>query len=368
VRTRHVGCSVFASIAAIVIGGLVGSDAPGQTAPAPVPAVLPPAPAAGVADVVPPAAAPSETDAQHWAKDEVRCGDAWVLIDTVFKDYVAARAELQGLEDKAKAACDVVAAIQFQLNSMKNDGSQGDRPIRNEMAKAKAKQRELNHLIDAPQPLKPQLQPVPLQPKNYSANIHSSDRYSSTQSSYDQQMQDWQRRADAVNRANDNLTKKYQQNLATWKKSQSDAKTELPKVEQTIKDQQQKLEQSDAALATKQAPTLEKLKAANEDASAAGRRVSAAKAKLQVLADALKSAPETMRFKHGIVEWDAIFQPLADLEKTYVETQAEIDRVRDQMKEEAKDAGRPFPENWRHPQQDRMDAMKALITRAKAAV
>jgi hypothetical protein len=35
------------------------------------------------------------------------------------------------------------------------------------------------------------------------------------------------------------------------------------------------------------------------------------------------------------------------------------------MKAEAKAAGQPLADNWRHPQQDRLDALGALISRAK---
>ena len=58
---------------------------------------------------------------------------------------------------------------------------------------------------------------------------------------------------------------------------------------------------------------------------------------------------------------------MADLEKTLVDNQAEIDRLREQMKAEAKAAGRPFAADWRHPEQDKLDALKALLARAKAA-
>jgi chromosome segregation ATPase len=179
-------------------------------------------------------------------------------------------------------------------------------------------------------------------------------------------MDDWQRKADAITRANDALKKRYQQDLAEWKKTKDAADKELPKVDQAIKDLQGKIDQSAAALTTKQAPLLEKVKLANEEAQSLARKIEAVQTRLRGLTDALKAAPETLRFKHGILEWEGAFWPLADLEKQLNETQAEIDRVCVQMKAEEKAAGRPLPDNWRHPQQDRMDALKALITRAKA--
>jgi chromosome segregation ATPase len=315
-------------------------------------------------------AAPSRlplTDSERLAKGEVRYGDAWVPIDNVFKDYQAALAEMQDLMQKAKTAAEGVAGIQYQLNQMKNENDASQQPTRNELAKSNAKRRELTKASETPEPRKPQLQPLPPKPKNYTANIRSTSNSRSSQDTYDRQMQDWQQEADAINKANDATMKKYQQDVAAWKKARDTAKAEIPKVDGQIKDLQQKLEQSNAALLTKQAPLLEKVKAANEEAQAIQRRISAAQTRLNELAAALTSAPENVRFQHGIVEWEGLFRTFADLDKELTETQAEVNRVKDQMRAEAVAAGRPFPPDWRHPQQDRLDALKVLLDKARAA-
>jgi DNA repair exonuclease SbcCD ATPase subunit len=232
------------------------------------------------------------------------------------------------------------------------------------MSKQMGKRRELAKAAEAPQPVQPRYQQVPPKPRQYAATMHSSSNGSDP---YQQIMDDWQRKADVITRANAALKKDYQQDLATWKKAKDNADKELPNVDQAIKDLQGKIDQGAVALTTKQAPLLEKIKAANEEAQALARKIEAVQTRIRGMADALKAAPETLRFKHGILEWEGAFWPLAELEKQLAETQAEIDRVCVQMKAEAKAAGRPLADNWRHPQQDRMDALKALVTRAKAA-
>jgi chromosome segregation ATPase len=290
----------------------------------------------------------------------------WLPIDNVFKDYLAARTELQPLDAQVKTARDNIAAIQAQMGGMKNDSFQAEQPIRKDMSKQMSKRRELAKASDAPQPKAPRLQQIPQRPRQYAATMHSQ-QYSNNYSDPAQQaMQDWQRQVDAITRANDTLQKKYQQDKSEWKKAKDDADKELPKIDQAIKDLQGKLEQNATDLTTKQAPLMEKVKAANSDAQTIGRKMEAVQTRIKALADALKAAPETLRFKHNILDWEDAFWPTADLEKQLAESQAEIDRVCQQTKEEAKAAGRPLPDNWRHPQQDRMDALRTLITRAKA--
>jgi hypothetical protein len=72
-------------------------------------------------------------------------------------------------------------------------------------------------------------------------------------------------------------------------------------------------------------------------------------------------------WREDIAEWDGQFRLLTDLRTLHAELQAEIDRMRVELEEAAHLAGRDFPTDWRHPQQDKVDALKALIERAEAA-
>ena len=337
------------------------------SAPAPTATAGPPAAPSGPAPVAAPGAAPAApagpplSAEEHYARGEVQFAGTWVPIDNLFKDYRAARAELQGIEAKTATARDGIATLQSQVTAMKNESAQAEQPIRKDVAKQTGKRREMTKASEARAPAQPRLQPLPQRPRQYAATMHS--QYSSSSSNqYDQAMQDYQMQLDAVTRANDMLTKKYQADYAQWKKAKDDADKELPKIEQALKDLQAKLDQNTAALTTRQAPVMEKLKAANDEAQGIGRKVDVLQARIKAMADAILAAPETVRFKHGILEWEGVLAPLADLEKQLNQTQADIDRVTQQMKAEGK-----APEGWRHPQQDRMDALGRLVARAKAA-
>ena len=297
--------------------------------------------------------APALSPEEHYARGEVQFGGAWTPIDNLFKDYLASRVELQEAEAKAATARDGIATIQSQINAMKNESVLAEQPIRKDIGKQTAKHRELTKASEAQQPPKPRLQQNPQRPRTYGVGASAQS---------DPAMQDWQAQVKAIASANDAMTKKYQTDYAQWKKAKGDADKELPKIDQALKDLQAKIDQNNATLATRQAPLLEKIKAANEEARGMARKIEALQTRIKGMADALLAAPETLRFKHGILEWEGVFWRVADLEKLLADTQAEIDRVTRQMKAEGK-----APEGWRHPQQDRMDALGKAIARAKAA-
>jgi len=393
VRSTCQGRTVLAALAAVLLAIATSGTAAGQAAPeipglpeivpsptAPIGAAPPaappaaspaaaPAPAASTPSAAPVTAAPAGpplSEAEHLARGDIQYGGAWTPIDDVFKGYLAARAELQPLDAKVTTARDGIAGIQSQMNVMKNESLQTEQPFRKDMAKQMAKRRELVKDSEAQPPQKPKLLQAPPQPRQYSSNIHSSNS-SGYGNQYDQQQQEWQRQRDQIERSNEAAQRKYAQDRADWKKAKDAADKELPNVDQAIKDLKAKIDQNAAELATRQAPLLEKVKAANEEAQAIGRRIEAVQTRLNALAAALKTASETLRLKRGILDWEGAFWPLADIEKQLAETQAEINRVCEQMKAESTAAGRPLADNWRHPQQDRMDAMRALVDRAKAA-
>jgi hypothetical protein len=325
----------------------------------------------------PPAAAPAPTGAAApTAKGEAKYGDAWVTLEDLFKDYLAARTELQGWTAKVDAAREKLNAIQRRLNTMKTESAAAERPIRVELGKANNKRREYNKALSQKQPQKPVLLALPPPPRqtmpSTSTRRYGSSSYGGSSSSYDTDssyqnaVRDWEARCDVIKRQNDQATQKYQREMAEYKKEQEEAKKELPKIEATIKACEAKLEASAKELETKQAPTVEEAKAANEEVATIQRQMLALETRLKNLTDALKASSETLRHQHGIVEWEGLFYTAAELEKLCTDTQAEISKVHEQLAAEAAKSGQPLPPNWRHPQQDRMDALKAILDKVKA--
>lgn len=346
-RLMHRGCWVLSWVAIACLAGVLAMGQAAMAAEAS--ALTPPAPSP----------ASSVTDEEHFAKGEVQFDNQWVPIDDLFKDYQAARTQLQGLNAQVDATRIRMGELQHQLNEMKNQSAVQERLIRVEMAKAKAKQREYQKVLNAKAPTPPQLTPLPPQP----AQTNYTNRWGNTTDP----QEGWRRACDAIKAQNDQLIQKFKQELDAYKKTQDEAKKEMPKIQTTIKQDEDQLKKIADDLETQQAPHADAFKAVSGEMGGLLRQTTALETRIQNMAAAMRAAPETVRFARGIVEWEGVFYPLADLEKLYADTQAEINRVNQQMKAEADAAGRPLPANWRHPQQDRMDALKALLDRVRPA-
>jgi len=184
---------------------------------------------------------------------------------------------------------------------------------------------------------------------------------------YLQAYRDWQIRCELIKRANEEALAKYNQDMTEFNRKQEDIKKQIPQMDTTVKQLEEKLVKVAADLQANLQPLLDKQKSARAELQAFDRERDALTTRLNLVEKAIRSAPEPIRMARGIVRWEDAFHSLADLEKLYNETQAAINRVVEQMKAEATAAGRTFPPDWRHPQQDRMDALQALIAKVKAA-
>ena len=317
------------------------------------------------------------TPEQHYAKDEVLYNNQWVLITTLFKDYRRGRYELASIEKRGDRARDELAGLHREMALMKSVTREAERPVRMELGKARNELRKHNQILKNRPPTKPTLMPFPRQPKRpagYSSNRNrSSSDYgdsdgfrSSSSDQYDDRLREWRRTCAAIRSDNEQKNKRYQVQLKTYMQQQSAAKAAIPKLQATIKQSMGKLDGIDADLKEKQAPTRHKSDSVTESVLVKNRQVSVAETRVKQMAAALRAAPESLRAKHDIVEFEEVFYSLSILKTTHAKTQGEINRVRDQLKAESEKAGIPFPEKWRHPQQGRMDAIKALIDKASA--
>ena len=317
------------------------------------------APAAEASALTPPAPSPpsSVTDEEHVAKGEVQFDNQWVPIDDLSKDCQAARDQLTGLNSQVDAMRGPLAKLQYQLRKIKTQSELEERPIRADLAQAKAKQREYQQALNSEPPPPPRLTPMPPQPPqiNYRYPIVGKET----------PIEEWRRKSAAIKAKNDQLMQKYQQELEQHKNTQNEAKQGLPAVLAKIKQDEDQLQKIADDCQAKEAPILENHKGLADEMAALVRQTTVLESRVKAMEAAIGAAPESVRFKHDLIEWEGVFYPLADLEKLYTETQAEIVRVNQQMKAEAEAAGRPLPANWRHPQQDRMDALKVLVDRAK---
>lgn len=312
---------------------------------------------------------------QHYAKGEVLYGKEWVPIEKLFKDYRKARYELSYAETRGDRTRDQLEGLHRDMALMRSETREAERPVRVVLGKARNELREYNRILRKNPPVRPILREMPTRPRRPSGYTGSgSSRFGGTSSSrnsssnrYDDLIREWRRRCSEIQAENDRKVKKYQQELKIYSQEQARAKAEIPKLMATIGECDQKLEGIESDLKTKQQPTRSRSDGVTEEALAQNRKISVIETRIKNMATALRAAPEALRFKHGIVEFEDVFYTMAELRATHGKTQAEIDRVSEQLKAESEKDGIPFPEKWRHPQQDRMDAIKAVLEKAEAA-
>jgi len=341
--------NVWMFLSIVAWAGLAGAAETGAATPA---AGAPAAPPSGAA-----ATAPPLTDAEHWAKGEVLSGKDWVSMDDLFKDYQAAYAEKQTLLESGKSARDGLIEMQRQINLARQVNLDKARVIRAEIANDKkaVKDTQIALLARPPQmPAGGRDLPYP------NRNNYQND------GDYNNAVRNWQGQNAQHQIAYDAAVAQYNKDLAAFKQRQEDLKKKLPGLQDVVKQAEAKLKQHEADARTQMIGLNDQQKTANEQAQAAGQKVTLQDARIESLAAALRTAPETVRFKHGIVEWEGALSALANLEKLLSSLDGEIARVRDKLAAEAKATGHELPITWEHPQQKRLDALKTLIKQVKA--
>jgi len=286
--------------------------------------------------------------------------DKRMTIGALFGEYGKVEKELEGVAEKEKVARDRLADLQRQQAEARKGLAAEQAPVRADLGKARAEDREARRALNARPPARPRLLPMPPRPQ-----VRTSD--SGNSSSSDNSLYRWQAECQRIQQQNQQTQKRYQDDVAEYKAKQAKAKQEIAKIEAKVKGLLDKLAEMEKESDAKQPETIEAMKTVNEEILSCDREAMVIKVRLKEVADAIGAAPEDARLKAGVIAWEDGLHDLARLEALHETLQGEIDRVREQLKTEAEKLGLPFSSDWRHPQQDRMDALKVLIDKAKAA-
>jgi len=293
--------------------------------------------------------------AAHYAKGEVKYGEAWIRLTELFQNYRQVRAEMEKLVEEGRRVQSAMDDLNRQISVLRSENDNSKRPIRTDMAKVVADRRKAEAALRAQPPTEPRYEREPAQPSRVQ---YSSD-------SYRDALNEWQREVRRIRDQNTLLKREYDKRLAEYQKAKTEANSVIQAALAKVTECQQQLAALDKQLEDAQAPLLAKQVQMNGEIQSLGRQARALLVRAQSMEQAMREAPETVLFRSRIVEWDGKFYPLDELRALYADTQGEINRVRDQLREDARIAGRSFPDDWRHPQQDRFDALKALLERAE---
>jgi chromosome segregation ATPase len=297
-----------------------------------------------------------EDSAAHYAKGEVKYGEGWIPLTELFQNYRQVHAEMEKLLEESKKAQSALDDLNRQISTLRGENENSMRPIRTDMGKAVADRRKAEAALRGAQaPTEPRYEREPSQPARVQ---YSSD-------SYRDAMDNWRSDVRRIRDQNTALKREYDKRLAEYQKAKAEANSVIQAAQAKVAECQQQMAALDKQLEDAQAPVLAKRLQMNDEIQSLGRQARALLVRAQAMEQAMREAPETVLFRSRIVEWDGKFYLLDELRALYAETQGEIDRVRNQLREDARLAGRSFPDDWRHPQQDKIDALKILIERAE---
>jgi len=263
-------------------------------------------------------------EADRPVPEEVLSENQPVPVERLFQDYVGAREDARRLSEGRDADQNHLSDLEKQIRQIQTKYTTEVRPVRSELSQAHEKLAVFNRVLTAREPPKP-----------------------------------------VVNADNDKTRERYKHDLETFHQRQDQARKEKPDLEQRIDQLEAQLTAIDARLTSEQTPLLVELRALREKQDDLTRQVGAAMSRARSLANALRRAPEDQRLRRGICEWEDTFYSVDELRRIYDDLKAACDRDRAELKAKAEADGRTLPEDWRHPQQDKIDALKNLIERAE---
>ncbi|MEA3368709.1 MAG: hypothetical protein U9R68_11420 [Planctomycetota bacterium] len=316
--------------------------------------------------------APGPDAEERYAKGETLYDGEWMPVQKLFEKYCQQRDRLRSIERHGSANQGQLDELHREMAQIRGEERKEEQPIRLELGKARHKLREYNNILRQKPPAKPQLQrlpPPPTQPtRRRSSSRNSSSGWNNSRDDwYDRARRAWQQRCDAIKRQNETKTEQYRRKMEEYQKKQNEAKQEVPKLQAQAKEAMRKIDELEKQYKNKAAPTRQRSDNVTEMVRAHNRRVDVIEHDVKAMAKALSAVPEAVLHKHGIVEFEGEFHTAEILRQRYEQTQREIDRVREKLQAECKEMNLPFPEDWRHPQQGRMDKIKALVEKVKKA-
>ena len=316
--------------------------------------------------------APGPDAEERYAKGQALYDGKWMPVQKLFEKYCQQRDQLRQTASHGSANQGQLDELHREMAQIRGEERKEERPIRLELGKARTRLREYNNILRQKPPTKPELQrlpPPPTQPtRSRNSGRNSSSGWNSSRDDwYDRARRQWQQTCDQIKRQNEMKMDKYRREMEAYQKKQNEARQEVPKLQAQAKKAMSQLDELEKQYKNKAAPTRQRSDNVTELVRAHSRRVDVIEHDVEAMAKALSAVPEPVRHKHGIVEFEGEFHTAEVLRQRYEQTQSEIDRVREKLQAECKEINIPFPEDWRHPQQDRMDKIKALIEKVQKA-
>ena len=258
---------------------------------------------------------------------KVQPENAPITIENLFQDYVEAREEVQRLGTERDAEQSHMSDLEQQIRQIQLQYTAEVRPLRSELTRSRATLAACKRALTEREPRRP---------------VKGLD----------------------VNAGNRVVQQRYNRKLAAYRRRQNYARKEMSGLAQRITELEIQLATLDAQLPSDQTPLLEELRVLRNRQNNLTQKFSTAMSRTRTLADALRRVPEDQRLQRGICEWENTFYSMDELRRILDDLNAACDRDRSELEAKVEADGRTLPKSWRHPQQDKLDALKARIERA----
>ncbi len=298
-------------------------------------------------------AAPDTETAPGDPTKQIRFQREWIPPEALYERYLALEGQMKDILEEGRDYQGELDLVNREIMLITAEAGEKERPLRAEMNKATAGLREANRALRARPPAEPRMLPEPRRPTRRS----DSDEYDDARDRYEREKRD-------VERENKRRREQYQKDLAEYKKKQAEAKAQVAEAEKTIEGLKNQLDIITAETEARKAPHIEKRKGISDQIASLKRRAELLIAQTTEIREAFRKAPEELIWRQGLILWDGKLWRIEDLQAHYDETIAAIERVHGELKASAKKAGRNFPEDWRHPQQEEVDRLGHLLDKA----
>jgi len=326
---------------------------------------------------------------QRYARGEAFYEGEWMPVETLFEKYCQQRDHLRDLREHGDHSRDQLNGLQREIARIREEQREEEQPIRLRLGKIRHQLREYNHFLRQEPPAEPVLLHLPLparstlksenryvkglsrtQRRLFSRAIERLQRQENSRMRHDwayRARQAWVRRCKQIEKQNEMKVKQYRTEIKEYQKQRKAIKQEVPKLEAEAKKLEKQLEAIEKKYENKIAAAGQQSETMSGRVQTHYRRVDLIERKVEEMAEALSAVPEEVLCQHGIAAFEGQFQSVEDLRRRYKRRQRKIDHAHERLQVECEELGIPFPDNWRHPQQDRMDKIKALIVKAKQA-
>lgn len=298
---------------------------------------------------------------KHYAQGEVRYRDEWIPVGDLHEKMQELDEAMAPVLETGREVRRQLYEVDREMTELRNEQRSKRFPLFRERTELRREKAEYEAVLRRRPPKPPRLEPEPQAPTRRAFG-------GETEKDYKRRVREWRKEREGVRRENERRKEEYQEKKKDLEKAKEEARKEIEKLDAEIAELEKQIAAINEEYAQKTAPFEQKRDTARKELQDLRAEASVLLRRRQMMEEALDAAPPEVIWKAGLVAWGGSYRPLAELREEYERTKEEIAQVRQDLQAAAEQAGREFPSDWRHPRQDKMDELKALLERVETAL